>query len=553
MAQPTTLLPPPLAPSLPSASHLLSSAASLSSVYSDAEAVSAASLDLMLGDATRASKGAGDAVWSSPVGKSGSEAEDGATDTDCDHVGEQEDDADDEDVVITHWQRHEPRQKLPAPTARVGLATPVVVKGGSGWLQDTVDPDGGEIVVVDDVRSALLDSSCISGGDDPCGADNGRDVRLLDDADVVHYSEGTVLSEDEEERYVAGGRDMFKKSRNHAMIWGSARSAGARSIVSVEADAEPPSSRPRAADTPGHIAHAPSHASSLSAASTSAPSSSPRSALTTTTVTPPSSRDGAAAFALAARAASDAAAGDVRAARALAVLLAHAQPGALAPYQLSLRAAAAALTGESPAVKAAAEALADACRAARQAQASAPRALPPVDEKVELWGGAAMKRGKGKGKGKGVATFASAYSFGHTVAIVGALLAMEGVVCLKQAPRAGRSAADGAALDVVLDVTDPASKLAASATVAARADGTGVDVKLRCVGETLLSKRKRRRAFADMCAGVQGAWRSVGWSAGLSAKQRAAAALVSAQKARGGVTGQEQLLAIKARRHTLVV
>lgn len=211
--------------------------------------------------------------------------------------------------------------------------------------------------------------------------------------------------------------------------------------------------------------------------------------------------------------------------RAVAILLSRVKKQRLAPYELTITAAAGTLSGQSPTVVTASNALNLAGRAARVANATDPRSLPPSNTSVTPWTVVPKKS----------ATFSSGFAFGETLAIVAAILSHAGDISLRQGPRAGTKAAKGAAMDVVLDAT-AGSSFAATATIAFRADGSGTDVRLRCE-DSLLKRRKRRKSFVAMLAEAEKAWRSVGVSARLNTAERTAATMRQASAAAGAIQG----------------
>lgn len=369
--------------------------------------------------------------------------------------------------------------------------------------------DDGDVVVVDDVNVAL-------------DVSNENDIVELGELDEVEFGEGETLSPDVEEAVVTAGREMFARSRNNAMIWGSTRSAGARSSVH-EDDVVDDDPKQSSATESGMW----DNAVSLRGTCVS---------MDHTQIT--ASLGGAH--------------------RALTLLLSRAGPRRQS-FEVTMRSLSGYLSSlhDSLPVRQTIEALKNAIHVTQMqeknhqqqleqlqerqeklerlrakqargvvtntdektikqlslAQVPARAMLPPVSDSVASWRIVDEKS----------ALFSSSYSFGYTIAVVGALFAEFGDLAVRKLPRVGVSAAP-AAMDCILSVIDRITKLSATVHVAKRLDGSGVDVRVSCQ-DSLFSRKRKRAVFSSTVSLAESSWRSIGASA--SGKPVAMVALAS--------------------------
>lgn len=388
--------------------------------------------------------------------------------------------------------------------------------------------EDGDVVVVDDVDLAL---------DVP--KDN--DIVVLGEQDEIEFGEGQIIAPDIEEAVVTAGREMFARSRNNAMIWGSTRSAGARSSTHEDDSPDDELKRSFAAE-PGV-----SHEAVIVRPRPSCSNDS----LTNTSL------------------------GGAH--RALTLLLSRAGRRRES-FESAMRSLLASLSKlhDSIPVRRTVEALQNAVcvsqiqeenhreqqkqflerqeklqrlkekqnrlvatsadeKAIKQlslVQAPARTLLPPVSDSVIPW---SVTGGKS-------AIFSSGFSFGNTIAVVAALFAEFGDIGVKLQPRVGISAAP-AAMDCVLSIVDRPSKLHATLRVAKRIDGSGVDVRVSC-HDSFLSRKRRRAAFSSVLSSAESAWRSVGLSADETRPAMTALASMSLGP-RFSIRNAKQLYAVK--------
>jgi hypothetical protein len=353
-------------------------------------------------------------------------------------------------------------------------------------------------------------------------------VVALRDEDEVEFGEGITMREDEEEQEITLGRDMFARSRNVAMIWGSTTSAVTPQASSSYSSAS--------ASSPASTQASPHPSSPAS-------ESSPRAVL----ALPPTTEASFATSTSPLACASAPAAAAVL--RAVSILLS--QPGArAASFATAMRALAArkdacSVAGGQHALQSAAG-VADGVH--RRGGAAPPRPLPPATAVAPTvrWGPRP--------------SFSAALSLPLTAALVAAMFATAGDLSVR---RAGRGA-------VELRVDDPSAKLSLVVDLRERrfvgSDVLIVDVRIRrapCnpLATFLWQNRKQHRASYDRAvADAESRWRALGCPAAPKddasrdkAKTTLSVIRIVATKGAFGAHQRHAISGGDARRHTMAI
>lgn len=381
----------------------------------------------------------------------------------------------------------------------------------------------------------------------------------LREEDEIHFGEGRVLAEHEEEDVINTGRRMFAKSRNRAMIWGSSRSAGAACEEDEDGNLVPV---PEGGDAqgfgdlvvPGDMPEGPRRATIAGGDDEYAKEQRLADAALRAVHVALSQRETrGASYVLCMRAvagrleARRGAGGGGASARYRAAILACATTAERA-LGAGVRPAAIPAATSAPAwpmrglliASGVPETMADASRDARASSASgwrrvsllgrhqltdkrhdaaAPASRPGPSQ--SLIPSSVLSTSGSSSESRRIAGFSSAFSFAHTVGVTAAIFALHGDVSMRQPPRVGSAAAPASA-EVTIGVTDQPTRLDLTITVSARADGSGVDVRIRTGEKRVLrsllresASRRRRRVdkMADMLCDAEAMWKSVGAAA----------------------------------------